>query len=361
MFGPAEESDLKARAAGAWLIAAAALFWLSWALMPGVGVTDARQILDLVGEHPSRVRLSVCVQLLSAACYAPALVGIAGLSRARRHLLVRAGTALLLVGAMGSAADAVFHLLAFEMVGPGIERAAVIPLMDRMQGAGLLLVSPLIAAFFVGSFVLSLGMARAGIVARIQPWTFGLALALAAIGGSLASGHAGAARAVGLGVLALVSAAQAWLGLGLQRLAAGGEVGAIHHVDLTVRDLARSEAFYDQVLPLLGFRRGIGAPEGPIWAGAALEVGLVAARSPAAHDRYAAGLHHLAFTAPSRSAVDALHGRLRSLGVPILDPPAEYPRYAPGYYAVFFADPDGMKLEYVFTPRWPAPAGLAAG
>jgi hypothetical protein len=40
--------------------------------------------------------------------------------------------------------------------------------------------------------------------------------------------------------------------------------------------------------------------------------------------------------------------------VRVLDAPAEYPQYGSGYYAVFFADPDGIKLEYVFTPRWPA-------
>ena len=34
----------------------------------------------------------------------------------------------------------------------------------------------------------------------------------------------------------------------------------------------------------------------------------------------------------------------------ILDAPREYPKYEPGYYAVFFLDPDGLKLEYVFTP-----------
>ena len=33
----------------------------------------------------------------------------------------------------------------------------------------------------------------------------------------------------------------------------------------------------------------------------------------------------------------------------ILDPPQEY-AYTPGYYAVFFADPDGMKLELVHIP-----------
>ena len=57
----------------------------------------------------------------------------------------------------------------------------------------------------------------------------------------------------------------------------------------------------------------------------------------------------VAFRAPSRAAVDELHARLVGLGVTILDAPAEYP-YTPGYYAVFFADPDGMKLEYVFSP-----------
>ena len=124
-------------------------------------------------------------------------------------------------------------------------------------------------------------------------------------------------------------------------------------MDLTVRDLARSTAFYDGVLPLLGFRRGAGAPEGPVWAGEHSEIGLQQARSPGTHGRYAPGLHHLAFTAPTRAAVDLAHERLVALGVTILDAPAEYPQYAPGYYAVFFADPDGLKLEYAFTPRWP--------
>ncbi|MGH7289180.1 MAG: VOC family protein [Myxococcota bacterium] len=133
--------------------------------------------------------------------------------------------------------------------------------------------------------------------------------------------------------------------------------GTIHHIDITVGDLMRSTAFYDRVFPLLGFRRAVGVPEGPIWAGRDLEVGLVAARSHVAHDRYAPGLHHLAFAAPSRSAVDALHEQLLGLGLPVLDAPAEYPQYAPGYYAVFFADPDAVKLEYVYSTRWPTSGG----
>ncbi len=131
--------------------------------------------------------------------------------------------------------------------------------------------------------------------------------------------------------------------------------GSIHHIDITVSDLDRSTGFYDRVLPLLGFRRSQNVPEGPIWAGAHVELGLAAARptSRHVHDRYAPGLHHLAFAAPDRAAVDHVHDRLVRLGIHILDAPADYPQYSAGYYAVFFADPDGIKLEYVFTPHWP--------
>jgi hypothetical protein len=57
------------RKANLLFIAGAALFWLSWLFMPGVGVTDAAQIFDLVAHKRSSVMLSVVTQLLSAALY----------------------------------------------------------------------------------------------------------------------------------------------------------------------------------------------------------------------------------------------------------------------------------------------------
>jgi catechol 2,3-dioxygenase-like lactoylglutathione lyase family enzyme len=130
--------------------------------------------------------------------------------------------------------------------------------------------------------------------------------------------------------------------------------GWIHHIDITVVDMAPATAFYDRVLPLMGFERLADCPDGPIWAGARMEIGLQSARpNSRQHDRYSPGLHHLAFGAGSRAAVDALHRELVALGVEVLDPPALYERYAPGYYALFFAGPDGIKLEYVYTPKWP--------
>ena len=70
-------------------------------------------------------------------------------------------------------------------------------------------------------------------------------------------------------------------------------------------------------------------------------------------DRYSIGLHHLALEAVSRSVVDERHEWLASTGATIESPPSEY-SYIPGYYAVFFYDPDGIKLEIVHVP------GLAA-
>ena len=132
-------------------------------------------------------------------------------------------------------------------------------------------------------------------------------------------------------------------------------MGWVHHIDITVSDLAVSTAFYDQVLKLMGFRRIRDGGEVPLWAGDRIEIGLRQARPEHnSHDRYSPGLHHIAFGAPDLAAVNHVYETLLKLGVNILDAPATYEQYSPGYFAVFFADPDRIKLEYVYTPVWPS-------
>ena len=80
-------------------------------------------------------------------------------------------------------------------------------------------------------------------------------------------------------------------------------------------------------------------------------LGLRQAQTPTAEpfDRYRVGVHHVAFEASSRHDVDERAEWLRSRGVPIESGPEEY-SYTPGYYAVFFYDPDGIKLEILHVP-----------
>lgn len=132
--------------------------------------------------------------------------------------------------------------------------------------------------------------------------------------------------------------------------------GFVNHLDLTVSDLAVSCASYDKVLGRPGYTRASEYEgEVPCWVlshpGSTISIGLHKARVSTAHNRYSVGLHHLAFHLASRADVDGFHGFLRSVGIAVLDAPAEYD-YTPGYYAVFFADPDGIKLELVYEPRF---------
>ena len=134
----------------------------------------------------------------------------------------------------------------------------------------------------------------------------------------------------------------------------------VYHVDLVVSSIARSLPFYRNLLGPLGWH-GISEVEGErgetIWYlwGPGSSVGLREAQSEGGvpYDRYRVGLHHLAFEAFSRAVVNERANWLREQGAEIESGPEEY-WYSPGYYAVFFYDPDGIKLEIVHIP------GLAA-
>jgi glyoxylase I family protein len=129
----------------------------------------------------------------------------------------------------------------------------------------------------------------------------------------------------------------------------------VHHVDLVVSSIERSLPFYSDLLGPLGYHR-VSEVEGErgetIWyiGGPGTTIGLREAQSDSApYDRYSLGLHHLAFEAATRADVDERADWLRAQGVELESEPQEY-TYMPGYYAVFFFDPDGLKLEIVHVP-----------
>ncbi len=114
------------------------------------------------------------------------------------------------------------------------------------------------------------------------------------------------------------------------------------HVQLVVRDLAASQAFYTAVLEALQVPMG-GADEGYFWAD---ELFVSSADSPAAQG-HLTGRHHLAFQARDQAIVDAFYQAALAHGGIDNGAPGERP-YHPGYYAAFVLDPDGNNIEAVF-------------
>jgi catechol 2,3-dioxygenase-like lactoylglutathione lyase family enzyme len=116
----------------------------------------------------------------------------------------------------------------------------------------------------------------------------------------------------------------------------------IHHVRVTVVDLDRAAAFYDRLMPLLGFRRrtraSIASHEFEVieYSHPRLAFAINSPRASVAgdavHRRRPGSLHHLAFAADSREEVDRLHAALVDLGAHIVEPPRAYPEYVPPGY-----------------------------
>ncbi len=127
------------------------------------------------------------------------------------------------------------------------------------------------------------------------------------------------------------------------------EVIGIDHIYLAVSDFGASEAFYDATMRALGFYKGdrpIGGERHAHYFNRVLQISIRPARTVSSHDPYAPGLHHLCLQVATPADVDAAYASVHGLGV-AATPPRTYPEYSPDYYATFFADPDGIRLEIV--------------
>ena len=132
----------------------------------------------------------------------------------------------------------------------------------------------------------------------------------------------------------------------------------VYHVQLNVRSAAASFPFYRELLDYLEFRcvhedpHVLGYSDGrtAVWL---IETDELHARE--GFHRKRAGLNHVAFRVPARDDVDRftrewLLARGRAT---LYATPRVFPEYRPGYYAVFFEDPDRVKLEVVHIPDAP--------
>lgn len=145
--------------------------------------------------------------------------------------------------------------------------------------------------------------------------------------------------------------------------------GSLSHIDISVGYPDRSIPFYQALLTSLGYKRWqLSDPEwsGPsprraTWSirqadGSVFGIEVRPAREDRRdrrYDRYEPGPHHLAFHADSNETVARVHQAVTEAGGEVLDPPTEYGGqrgYGDRYFAAFFADPDGVKLEVCYVP-----------
>ena len=119
-------------------------------------------------------------------------------------------------------------------------------------------------------------------------------------------------------------------------------VVGIDHISIRVSDYQKSKTFYGRLFEFLGFEISDEYPNTIGWTNGKTRYWIAPAEGRKSYRIGDLGLHHYAFELRNRRDVDALQAFLEGHGVRIVDPADEYYE---DYYAVFFLDPDGIKLE----------------
>jgi catechol 2,3-dioxygenase-like lactoylglutathione lyase family enzyme len=123
------------------------------------------------------------------------------------------------------------------------------------------------------------------------------------------------------------------------------------HLGVNVPDLLRAKRYYDAFMPLVGFEPYFHTEQEFSYKPADNKPGTYLFFYPASetgdYSPERIGLQHLAFIVRRRSSVHAVHDHVIQVGSNVIHPPQHFPQYPGHYYATFWYDPFGFKLEVV--------------
>lgn len=129
----------------------------------------------------------------------------------------------------------------------------------------------------------------------------------------------------------------------------------LYHIQVNVSDAQKCFPFYKELLTLMGYTITLDETWGFGASNSTTDLWVVASEKKyQTHPfhRKNVGLNHLSFGVGKREDVEEIMEKfLTPRGIkPLYDSPREYPEYGPGYYAVFFEDPDRVKIEITYKP-----------
>ncbi|WP_068177034.1 VOC family protein [Mycobacterium sp. UM_CSW] len=123
------------------------------------------------------------------------------------------------------------------------------------------------------------------------------------------------------------------------------------HLGVNVPDLRAAKRYYDALMPLVGFEPFLDVVDEFAYKPANNKPGtylfFYPSGQPGEYSAERTGLQHLAFMVRRRSSVHAVHDHVLRIGGTVIHPPQHFPQYSGHYYATFWYDPFGLRLEAV--------------
>ncbi len=129
--------------------------------------------------------------------------------------------------------------------------------------------------------------------------------------------------------------------------------GKIIHIQVNVSDFEVSKKFYSEMFEVLGWKKFMEEESIISWVNDDFSFWIVETEPKFKNNKFHrknTGLNHIAFRVNSKQEVDEFFRKFISnkKKIVLYNSPKAYPEYGENYYAVYFEDPDRIKLEVTY-------------